>query len=113
MNPAGVGGLFQNYPSLPPHMPLKSSLPASGSSSVSDVSRNAAAGGFFKMENVVSGCVPQGFVSQGDSDATTVEITTHHYESCIILLSIYSCPLHLSFEFNGFYPNLQKQKDYK
>lgn len=49
------GGLFQNYPCLPPHVPLKSSLPASGSSAVSDVSRNAAAGGFFKMENVVSG----------------------------------------------------------
>ncbi|KAG7333442.1 hypothetical protein KOW79_003577 [Hemibagrus wyckioides] len=49
------GGLFQNYPCLPPHMPLKSSPPASGSSAVSDVGRNAEDGGFFKMENVVSG----------------------------------------------------------
>lgn len=53
--PSRRGDLFQNYPCLPPHMPLKSSPPASGSSAVSDLSRSAVAGGFFKMENVVSG----------------------------------------------------------
>ncbi|TSK38366.1 hypothetical protein Baya_2782 [Bagarius yarrelli] len=52
---AGGRDLFQNYPCLPPHMPLKSSPSAPGSFAMSDLRRNAKDGGFFKMENMVSG----------------------------------------------------------